>query len=117
MATRVNVTKDAMMCVGKHGGIHIHEGVKEYHDDIAAAIVVAGYGSIVVEEKQHFTPENKMMPEAPENKAEKTQVESEQDKPVEEEADQPDAALSEQDTDVIEPVKAQKRTHQYHRRG
>jgi len=88
---KVIVHLERSICVGSHGGFQLQAGVREYHDDVAKAIVVAGFGEyadkpVVVEpvvdaepmvimqdepaaeEKQHVTPENKMMPEAPENK-------------------------------------------------
>jgi hypothetical protein len=90
---KVKVNLERSICVGSHGGFLLTIGEREYHDDVAKAIVVAGFGEYVdkpvvvervavvdaepmvimqdepaAEEKQHVTPENKMMPEAPENK-------------------------------------------------
>jgi hypothetical protein len=71
---KVKVNLERSICVGSHGGFQLKAGERHYHDDVAKAIVVAGFGEYVdkpvVEEKQHFTPENKMMPAADENKAE-----------------------------------------------
>lgn len=82
---KVIVHLERSICVGSHGGFQLLAGVREYHDDVAKAIVVAGFGEYadkpeaeplvimqdeppVVEVKQHETPENKMMPPAPQNK-------------------------------------------------
>jgi len=89
---KVKVNLERSICVGSHGGFLLTIGEREYHDDVAKAIVVAGFGEYVdkpvvvepvvdaepivimqdeqpaVEEKQHVTPENKMMPPAPQNK-------------------------------------------------
>lgn len=84
---KVKINLERSICVGSHGGFQLLAGVREYHDDVAKAIVVAGFGEYadkpvvesepavimqddppVVEVKQHETPENKMMPPAPQNK-------------------------------------------------
>ena len=90
---KVIVHLERSICVGSHGGFQLLAGVREYHDDVAKAIVVAGFGEYVdnpvvesepavimqdeppvVEVKQHETPENKMMPSAQQNKGKNKQA-------------------------------------------
>ncbi len=41
---KVKVNLERSICVGTHGGFLLTIGERDYHDDVAAAIVTAGFG-------------------------------------------------------------------------